>query len=393
MPSDGRGKWKLIRRQGQQNLPRAAQLAEPREDETDRLLEPQVRIEAEAHLAMPDVTDRHADPQFAAPRLGSRRVVHSGAQHAEFELADAALHSQQEPVVRAARVINPVEIDDARADKTAEFQQVMPVAAVAGKPRSVEAQHGADVAGAKPRDKPIEARPRHRPARRAPKIVVDDLDVAEAAAARLVDQVVLTPLAFEVGLNLGLRRLPDVHDGFPLQDRRGKKVSAASSPSSSAGATPAACIRRLARRATTLWRSCDCIIQSCGASNASASWRGPSAFGFAVTGFCRRFIGLLLGNSDFAGRASPKTAIDEEPGEVLERRDIDMRIAERQVGAGRRVKHPAWHDDHHARARFDVAHRVPVPYLAVMLADAPAVQSVPAIMNLDLMPDTGPPCQ
>jgi hypothetical protein len=28
-------------------------------------------------------------------------------------------------------------------------------------------------------------------------------------------------------------------------------------------------------------------------------------------------------------------------------------------------------------------------HLAVMLADPPAVQSVPAIMNLDFMPDTG----
>jgi hypothetical protein len=115
-------KMQLVCRQGQKNLPRAAQLAEPREDETDRLLEPHVGVEAEAHLAVPDVTDRHADPQLAAPRLGSRRVVHPSPQDAEFELADAALHSQQESVVRAARVINPVEIDDAGTHKTAELQ-------------------------------------------------------------------------------------------------------------------------------------------------------------------------------------------------------------------------------------------------------------------------------
>jgi hypothetical protein len=115
-------KMELIRRKGQENLPRAAPFPEPRKDETDRLLEPHIGVEAEAHLAVPDVTDRHADPQLAAPRLGSRCVVHAGAQDAEFELADAALHPQQEPVVRAARVINPVEIDDARAHKTAELQ-------------------------------------------------------------------------------------------------------------------------------------------------------------------------------------------------------------------------------------------------------------------------------
>ena len=37
---------KLICRQGQVRLPRAAQFAESGEDEMDRLLEPQVRIEA-----------------------------------------------------------------------------------------------------------------------------------------------------------------------------------------------------------------------------------------------------------------------------------------------------------------------------------------------------------
>jgi hypothetical protein len=219
-------KMQVIRRQGQENLPRAAQLAEAREDETDRLLEPHVGVEAEAHLAVPHVTNRHTDPQLAAPRLGSHCVVHSGAQDAEFELADAALHAQEKTVVRAAGVINPVEIDDARAYKTAKLQQVMPVAPVASEPRSVETQHGADIAGAEPRHQSIEARPRHRPARRSPEIVVDNLHVAEASAARFVDQLILAALTFEVGLDLALRRLPDVHDGFPLQDRRWKKVSA-----------------------------------------------------------------------------------------------------------------------------------------------------------------------
>jgi len=66
-----------------------------------------------------------------------------------------------------------------------------------------------------------------------------------------------------------------------------------------------------------------------------------------------------------------------------------MGIAERQISAGGAVKHPAWHDDHHARRRFDVAHTDAGPHLAVMLADTPAEQCVPAIMNLDFVLDTG----
>ena len=215
----------LIRGQGQVHLPCAAQFAEPREDETDRLLEPQVWIEAEPCLSMPHVAGRHAEPQLATSRLGTRCVVHSRTKDAKLELADAAFHSQQKSVVRTAWVINPVEIYDARADKAAEFQQVMPIAPIAGEARSIETQHGSDIAGAKPRDKLIEARPGYRPARRTSEIVVDDIDIAEAAAARFVDQIVLTTLAFEVGLNLGLGRLPDVYDGLPLQDCRREEIS------------------------------------------------------------------------------------------------------------------------------------------------------------------------
>ena len=129
------------------------------------------------------------------------------------------------------------------------------------------------------------------------------------------------------------------------------------------GSSPAACIRRLARRTTILWRSGGCILHICGARTRSASWRGPSGRALASIGSCRRFIGLLLGDSDFAGGASPKTAINEEPDQILERRDIDR--AARRAACRRRppVKHPARHDDHHAGSRLDVssAARLPVP--------------------------------
>lgn len=108
-----------------------------------------------------------------------------------------------------------------------------------------------------------------------------------------------------------------------------------------------------------------------------------------MTGLCRRFIRLLLGDSGFAGRASPKTAIDEEFAEIFESGDIDAGIPERQIRADDGVKHPAWHDDHHPRQQFDVAYPDAGSHLAIMLADPTTVQSVPAIMNLDFMPDTG----
>jgi hypothetical protein len=47
---------------------------------------------------------------------------------------------------------------------------------------------------------------------------------------------------------------------------------------------------------------------------------------------------LLLGDSDIAGRASPKTAIgDEELAHVFKRHDIDLRRAKRHVSASARI--------------------------------------------------------
>jgi hypothetical protein len=44
------------------------------------------------------------------------------------------LHTQKQPIIRAARIINAVEIDDAGFDKTTQLKQVMPIAAVTGEP-------------------------------------------------------------------------------------------------------------------------------------------------------------------------------------------------------------------------------------------------------------------
>src|SRR6202034_909857 len=84
-----------------------------------------------------------------------------------------------------------------------------------------------------------------------------------------------------------------------------------------------------------------------------------------------------------------KAEVDEESAQVLECRAVYPRRAERRVGAGRRIQHPARHHDDHAGSRFDETQARPGPDLAVMQPQAPAVQRGPAIMNLDFNPDTG----
>src|SRR4051794_39523416 len=106
----------LPARASQQDLACTAELAEAGEDQPDHFLDPLVRIEAKADLAMPDVADRHADAQLATARLGAGGIEHARPQHAELELADAALHAKQQPVVRPAGVIAPIHIDPPRLD-------------------------------------------------------------------------------------------------------------------------------------------------------------------------------------------------------------------------------------------------------------------------------------
>lgn len=79
---------------------------------------------------------------------------------------------------------------------------MVPIATVPGEPGRIEAEDGADLTRAQPRDQTIESRARHRSACRATEIVVNDLNVNESALMGKIDQIVLTPLALQVGHDL-----------------------------------------------------------------------------------------------------------------------------------------------------------------------------------------------
>jgi len=201
----GAGKVDALGPERQMGLPSAAKLPEATEDQSGCFLNPHVGIKAQSDLAMPQVTYGDGNPQFSPPRLRTGGVEHPRTQDAQLELADAALHPEQQAIVGATRVIDTVEIDDARLDEPTELQKVMPIAAVPGEPRGVEAKNGANLAGAQPSDELLKSGPGDGAARRATEVVVDDFDVAKSASAGLVNELILTPLALQVDLHLGLR--------------------------------------------------------------------------------------------------------------------------------------------------------------------------------------------
>src|SRR5687767_2518191 len=114
-------------------------------------------------------------------------IVHACPNDAELKLTDAALHTQQQTIVRPARIVNAVRIDDFGANEPAELEQVMPVASVTRESRSVQAQHGSDFAGANLSDQPFESGSHHTATGGAPKIIVDDLDAAKSMTACQLD--------------------------------------------------------------------------------------------------------------------------------------------------------------------------------------------------------------
>ena len=104
-----------------------------------------------------------------------------------------------------------------RADQSTELDQRMPVAAVAGEPRRLDREHGADAAVADRRQQPLEAGTRDAAARAA-EIVVDDLDRAPAELPGAIGEPVLPTPALVIVRELIGRRLPDVDEGAARRD-------------------------------------------------------------------------------------------------------------------------------------------------------------------------------
>ena len=146
----------------------------------------------------------------------------------------------------------------------------MPVPAVASETRCVEAEDGADLAGAKPGNQLLEARARHRAAGGAAEIVVDDLDIAKSVSARFINEVILAALALEMDLHLRLCGLAHIHDRLAAQTLLATGHQRSSSPIS-LGSAPAASINRRARRRTAALRSEGVIPFNTGRSSDIAS--------------------------------------------------------------------------------------------------------------------------
>lgn len=116
-------------------------------------------------------------------------------------------------------------IDNTGFNESAQFQQMVPVATISREPRRIEAQHGTHLARAQRRDQAIKAGPRHGSARGSSEIIIDDLNVGKTVVTGNIYEVILPPLALEIGHDLGLCGLPHIDDGLALQQLRRNQIS------------------------------------------------------------------------------------------------------------------------------------------------------------------------
>jgi hypothetical protein len=150
-------------------------------------------------------------------------------------------------------------------------------------------------------------------------------------------------------------------------------------------ATPAASNSRRVNRETATRRSKVLIFWSFPEPNGMLSWRGPDGCG---NGGTLRIL-LLLDDGCIARRASSDSLLGQQPMQLGQRRYGHARCAQRHSGAGGRVEHPRGHDDDHAGRRFDVNELAAGAPLRVLSANTPPIQCVPAVTDLNVLPDMG----
>ena len=117
------------------------------------------------------------------------------------------------------------------------------------------------------------------------------------------------------------------------------------------------------------------------------SWRGASDGGVGVDGF---LIMLLQGDGRIAPGASSETAFDQQMMKVEQRRYRHAwRADRRHAGADDRIQHPRGDRRDHARNRLDVNDPTGKALLTVMPPDTAPIERVPAVMDLNFLPDMG----
>jgi len=92
------------------------QLGELGEDQLQGVLHALVRVLLDAIAADLHVAGGDTENERAAARLLLQRFLRALAEHRQFKLAHRALHTEQQPIIGMARIVDSVLIDDEGVD-------------------------------------------------------------------------------------------------------------------------------------------------------------------------------------------------------------------------------------------------------------------------------------
>ena len=98
---------------------------------------------------------------------------------------------------------------------------------------------------------------------------------------------------------------------------------------------------------------------------------------------------LLLDDGRIVPGASSETVLDQQLMQLNQRWYHHARRAKRHSSAGGRIQYPRRGHNDHAGGRLEVNNGSGCALLATLTPDAAPIECVPAIMNLDLLPDMG----
>lgn len=133
------------------------QLPELGEDEVEARLHLFVRIKDDGPAPVVSKSSGQRQAQFAACRFLTLSLMKAHPDLVKLGLAHDAGQTEQQTVVVGARVVEALAIRDQHPEHRAELKQLMPIAIVAGEPRSVEADYEPGIAEADLGDQFLEA--------------------------------------------------------------------------------------------------------------------------------------------------------------------------------------------------------------------------------------------
>src|SRR2546427_6924304 len=213
-----RGSWKLdlLCAEPKEKAARAAKLVELAKHEFNRFAHSRIRSFFQTSIRGAHVTDSNGLDPLPSRDFLRQCGLCPRTKVCQLHLADLSFHSQQQPVVGIAWIIDPFSIDQQCSDDATELKQCVPVTAVTRQTRCFNAKHSTHQTITQSAEQTLEARALDSRSRTT-KIIVDHLDVLPTEIPRSIGKTVLPPLALKVLVHLIERRLADVYVCAPRQ--------------------------------------------------------------------------------------------------------------------------------------------------------------------------------